>query len=644
MLLPLRKFLLNAEVSISIPANLSTGGSNPIIFLADREYRVPDFQREIRWDSNQALQLISDIATGPQYLGNVILTKPSESNYFWVIDGQQRMTTLIMILHCAHHLHGNAIDILFPCSLQIESFKGFTSLLNDKFSSQSQRSPEIIETDDLNQISQYYELWDAISTSEVITGRISARQFLQNLENCTFNVLLSNSDNPNQSVRYFIDVNLKGKQLDTEDIFKGYLFQNDSASTIRAQWYLLKKNDALLQAAKIKYPMLKLMEHYFLCSLESTSIYSGLSFDSEFLLTKKFKNQDGTEFPAQTHLIEVINDKAYMLQSVTNINSIISILLNIVQNSASNTAFRQCMSFVKLDGYAGYLDEDELAVIFNFMSKILKEDQQMPKALLVKYFLSIQKSAPRKKDVRNIYGVYLASVLFGLLESNKEKSSIMSILSADNEHWYVALLEKVNNYWDVDQLTNRKLTAQFKHIAGETDIDYRFRCKSIATLYNFFRIKGNEVILNGHMSDIRKYLIDTDAFTCEHFIVSEASSRSMVISATECYQYSPAFYKKYSNGLFNFIFIPREINKQLGDNWLPAKLEILEEQSIACAYSTMVIASVANIGNHMKAFSKRYENTFEGLTLYFGQNFHDDYLLYARHILDATLAKIKEVP
>lgn len=70
-------------------------------------YIIPDFQREYVWQDTQIIQLLDDInsefetAKDSQYfIGNTIVSKSSDGKSKEVIDGQQRLTTLFLIL-CA---------------------------------------------------------------------------------------------------------------------------------------------------------------------------------------------------------------------------------------------------------------------------------------------------------------------------------------------------------------------------------------------------------------------------------------------------------------------------------------------------------------------------------------------------------------
>ena len=74
------------------------------LFDHDTVYTVPIYQRNYAWRAPQIEQLISDIqdAVARQesnyFLGNLVVTLRDKRRDFEVIDGQQRLTTLYLLL------------------------------------------------------------------------------------------------------------------------------------------------------------------------------------------------------------------------------------------------------------------------------------------------------------------------------------------------------------------------------------------------------------------------------------------------------------------------------------------------------------------------------------------------------------------
>jgi uncharacterized protein with ParB-like and HNH nuclease domain len=80
-------------------------------FLTEESYKflIPDFQRDFVWGQEEVQQLLEDLSEDTDgftlkeddlegyLLGNIVLIKPSDSDRYLVIDGQQRLTTTTLI-------------------------------------------------------------------------------------------------------------------------------------------------------------------------------------------------------------------------------------------------------------------------------------------------------------------------------------------------------------------------------------------------------------------------------------------------------------------------------------------------------------------------------------------------------------------
>ena len=74
---------------------------------ADSKYKIPQYQRPYKWEGDQVFQLWDDIFDAYEnkeknyFLGSIITAKPRDnenSSYVDVVDGQQRLTTLTILL------------------------------------------------------------------------------------------------------------------------------------------------------------------------------------------------------------------------------------------------------------------------------------------------------------------------------------------------------------------------------------------------------------------------------------------------------------------------------------------------------------------------------------------------------------------
>lgn len=639
---PLKKFLSDTDEEITM---LFGENKNTVLMLSKgRIYNIPDFQREIRWTCDNVSMLVEDINLGSKFLGNIILTKLPENKYS-VIDGQQRLTILTMILNCIRSLHQDAIDLFVPCRLTIDSLAAFGELMEKNFSKEEAMRDDIIRTDHLKQVHKYCELWDYIIHLEVIRDKRQAKNFISNLGSSKLNIIINESDDVSEGIRYFIDVNLKGKQLDTEDIFKSYLFRNDSGKAVREKWYELKTNVAKIESSKMEYPLLKLLEHYFYCDLYLTDEYKGMEFGTDFLLKKSYKASDNRyTYREGTHIIEVINDNKYMLNALDDINSVIRIMLEIVNCASITDKLTDIFIYMDSSQKERRLDNVELKIIHNIIGKTLKDSKVPPKAVVMKYILLvlIRNKNKKKEDIRKVYGVYLFTVLFMIFENKKSTDILINVLRAKTDHWYDEMIKQINGYFSADRITDGRIVAQYKLGRNEEEENYRFRCKSLATIYNFFYIANGTVIIRKGMLDILyKFVNDESLFSLEHFVICDSKHRRMKVSdSLGDYEIDEKVYKKYVNSIFNFIFIEGELNSELLNYWLPEKIARLNIDAVNCEYSKMVIEK-------LRPLSKGFEECIKGdfkddLDLFFARDFKDKYIEYAKEVLETIFARVKE--
>jgi uncharacterized protein with ParB-like and HNH nuclease domain len=74
------------------------------IFKIDAQYVIPEYQRPYSWEYDQCFQLYNDLVEAFQsredyFIGNLIIAKSEKDNYTLdVVDGQQRLTTLLLML------------------------------------------------------------------------------------------------------------------------------------------------------------------------------------------------------------------------------------------------------------------------------------------------------------------------------------------------------------------------------------------------------------------------------------------------------------------------------------------------------------------------------------------------------------------
>jgi uncharacterized protein with ParB-like and HNH nuclease domain len=107
----------------------------------DALYQIPRYQRPYSWAEEQLNKLWDDLREAQQlepnyFLGSIITAKPEEaSNYLDIVDGQQRLTTLLILLCVYRDLYPNINnDILANDPFAIDATMVKSSIrLNDRF-------------------------------------------------------------------------------------------------------------------------------------------------------------------------------------------------------------------------------------------------------------------------------------------------------------------------------------------------------------------------------------------------------------------------------------------------------------------------------------------------------------------------------
>jgi hypothetical protein len=73
---------------------------NALLGVPDRQLRIPAYQRAYAWEEDQIDELWEDITSAngrPHFMGSLVLTG-EDVRVLDVIDGQQRLTTLLLLL------------------------------------------------------------------------------------------------------------------------------------------------------------------------------------------------------------------------------------------------------------------------------------------------------------------------------------------------------------------------------------------------------------------------------------------------------------------------------------------------------------------------------------------------------------------
>lgn len=227
-------------------------GEDNNIFDTDMEYTIPLYQRAYAWEDKQLVQLVEDILDVAEdanyYIGSLIVSK--QSGKYEVVDGQQRLTSLYLLLNCL----GIKVKptLTFACREKSNyTLRNIEELLlenrskidMDRIESGIQRGMKILS----------YKLGKADFDKEAFMKKL-AKVIVYRIE-------VPENTNLN---RYFEIMNTRGEQLEQHDILKATLmsYLSDDAEkglfakiwdacsdmTGYAQMHFISRNNAVREA------------------------------------------------------------------------------------------------------------------------------------------------------------------------------------------------------------------------------------------------------------------------------------------------------------------------------------------------------------------------------------------------------------
>ena len=199
---------------------------NVTLFNKGAHYVIPLYQRAYAWEDEEIVQLIDDIndSTGDYYIGSLVVAKvKGREERYEVVDGQQRLTTLYLLLHYLVPHDGLVGDnwetLSFDCRPNSKyTLKHIEALLPDEkpLADDEDRLEQSI-MNGLKVIKQKFPKGNAID--DVVAA------FIERLKR----VILYRIEVPEHTDlnRYFEIMNTRGEQLEQHDILKaqfmGYL-------------------------------------------------------------------------------------------------------------------------------------------------------------------------------------------------------------------------------------------------------------------------------------------------------------------------------------------------------------------------------------------------------------------------------------
>lgn len=219
---------------------------------ADSYYQIPDYQRPYSWKTEQIEQLWDDIYAAMEikqetyFLGAIILTNPGDG-YFEVVDGQQRLTTLTILLCVLRDFYlkkDNAlinsikslVDSKYRLRLITQSHyqNRFEKEILDAIKLPQERLAKEEREEDpfINAVLIFKDKLKSIHNTDTV------KKFFEYLMNRVILITITCS-NQAYAIKLFQVLNARGLDLTNTDLIKSYLFgncQKEKLAQLKASW------------------------------------------------------------------------------------------------------------------------------------------------------------------------------------------------------------------------------------------------------------------------------------------------------------------------------------------------------------------------------------------------------------------------
>ncbi len=261
-------------------------------------YVVPNYQREYVWGELEVDQLLKDIrteqaeGTDTEYFIGSIVVCPGADNTFDLIDGQQRMTTLFVIL-CAIRDHLDEIvgggtesikKLIADTGTDLNGNDSFRARLDPQYEDAGNVFKKLVDgvqpdangTRSMKNVTTAYKTTRSFLTKEFGADPQAAKAFYGYLVH-RVKLIRIRTDSIARALKIFETINDRGIGLDAMDLLKNLLFmQTDPAKfdKLKDQWKIL--TDALYDA---KEKPLRFLRYYIFATYGVTKVREDELYD-----------------------------------------------------------------------------------------------------------------------------------------------------------------------------------------------------------------------------------------------------------------------------------------------------------------------------------------------------------------------------
>lgn len=492
---------------------------------------IPDYQREYKWEKAKIKTFVDNVMQRSKFLG-IITTEVTDGLYLSVVDGQQRLTTTMLMLSqlynaCADEDETetqNEIQSLITCEidgclhfkLENESVGKYLHFMTEE-NGRNKIKLEINPTMDIyKQADKFSEAWGIIS-KEIYEIRernqgVTLDVYKQQLLDCKMLLFAQkNADNLQQgsSEEIYIDINEKAQKLDPEDIFKGHCFAIcktiDQQGQVKVLWRSIKQQFFSMDNIFKKADM-GIFLHFYLLTQEATKntrqdIKKDLTIGGENVITHHYNTP--------TKAINLLRD---MEQYQSNLLSFTSNL------DTLNHEFPQIMTATpQIIGN----NRDKIKELNTILRDVISCNQNLFKLPL--FYLIDQNS--RKEPAAKLtyarlegftYLYYIYMFLFSRIGGSRKRGDLPNELIFKlnlGQGYLVQFIREIINYSEDFDIDNKVMN----------NVDTR---KQLYTILDYFEATSINIPTTGDDDLTLKLRLFPDTYNYEHLLINQSHTVS----------------------------------------------------------------------------------------------------------------------
>lgn len=578
---------------------------------------IPKYQREYSWIKERVQTLIGDIKNRDKFLGNVIINKVHD--YYELVDGQQRITTIVLILIALFNRSKGENDTLTEEQktllnyivrngnpvLKNESIGDYLLIQKNKLSINIKQDKDIYF-----QKETFYNLYENIENELSKLDDEEILSFQKKVLDCQILVLIGEPDGKLQDSieEVFLDINYKSQVLDVADIFKGYCFKNydsNSHEDLKDQWADIrcctKQFEHLF--GYNKNPRENTCEYLYLYLLSVPNSYkipANLSIANKHYLEGKGHGK------TKSLLEDMIAYGKNIISYDTNIKSIDYIFEDICfdandhKNDISKLHTLRCMSSQIIE----YKDAQYFKLPFFMLLHYLLKDDNISNALNFSTLKSI------------ITNFYVYAFLF--INSGKTKNKTLIA------HGVLDQIFVADNADTTLKGVLTELRSIRKNSLDEFGLFRSFTEKSKDKAYSFYSIMDHYLPNENFIQLIYSY---SNGYTLEHLLIHDNNSMEVtwleekqkfslnlkdLLGQPDGKNYKATQYKKQTA---NYIILPKDLNEAIGHEDIVNKIDLIRKH-----YKNDKTDSI-ELPSHIKVFIEHIEamDTYKKLALHKGK-------------------------